>query len=188
MLAQTVGAFLFPIALANFLAEFRIVPCLKPHPAGIMWQSWAFIVIGGLCLYYLGKRILRPRIVGDSFQPTVRVGDVAVPNPFVREYGFAFATSHPVYVLADLPGVILFYFLQRAFSELANPAAGCGALPWQMMFAVAAAVPLLRLVAWYGLGRRIEGRLVGMWKPLLLIYAVLVPAGAITAYLMIFER
>lgn len=136
-----------------------------------------FAISLGLGLFALGwllYRIFWPKVVSISWAPTLKLGPVITTNPTIPEVEFPFASTHPSYIIADLvmlPVVYLLYLLSQS-------ATGCSYRPIisgdRFALGLALLIPALRLLGWYGLGRRPpEKSLVGAHKPVLLLCAIL---------------
>lgn len=179
MLATTFGA----------LAVARGARGCPPQGKHLDGSFYLGIVIGLLALAWLLFRMIRPVEVEDTYTPSLKLGPVAVPNPTIAPMRYKFCSTHPSYVLIDL----LLVFGAWMVLDGTPATTGCTLLyQWGISRAalpVALLFPLVRLACWYLLGLRLsEQAQVGAWKPVLLVFAVLLAPLALWGHLALKER
>ena len=124
---------------------------LSTTPPPLDWSDAAFGAIGLALLVWLMWGPLFPRVAGVSWTPVFHTGKldaIAVMPSASVDYGFV--TNHPSYVFIDLIMVGFWWFFRVVMRE------GDAERLYEanLWVAVAAIVPVWRLICWYLLRRR----------------------------------
>ncbi len=174
--------FMFPVVSKlyerlNPSVGFRSLPQDK--------ADYVFFAIGLLVFLWLLATIFRPAVHPTTFIPVFHAGGVYVPNPQMRA-DYLFSSTHPSYVLIDLLSCSLWWFARWAWSEGWQERVYQGTI----LLVMGMAVPILRLLAWYVLGLRPKGEDVqeevrNSWKPVALLYGLLLVIAVIAAAIII---
>lgn len=131
--------------------------------------DWVFGVVGPLLAIWLLYDIFQPRVKTESW---LRIGT------------FKFCSTHPSYVLYDVPviGFALFFFWIGRSSRSEMPV-------FFLMLGIAVLIPLLRLFAWYVLGLKInDAETYDAYQPALWVFMIfLVIFGGAAAAAAIFS-
>lgn len=152
---------------------------IRPGTFGMMSLrgagNWVWFLLGFALLAWMLREIFKPRVKGDVWRPT----NVGLPglNTF-GEARYSFCSTHPSYVFLDFVAVAV-----NAFFVWYAASGHYAAKHLYIMLAVSLIIPALRLLAWYGLGLRIEDQRESRraWKPVsYFIIPVLVVFGAVS--------
>lgn len=167
-------------ALADFVRAWALDRC-SAEPDRVDGSTWVALALGLFAAGWIAGRIFWPRIISGIFVPTFVVG-----GAFVRSRAGAAAygvpSNHPSYVIVD--GVIL--TLALLLFLIGREPYGC-TFAWEYWrgtcaLALAVAVPLARLIAWFPLGLKVKGAKPGdAWGPVLFFGAVALIPGSIGA-------
>lgn len=179
------------IVLAEFLATMFLFPVVSKlyerlH-SSVGYKSlpldkadYVFFLVGVLLYLWLLKEIFLPRVKHDSWF-SFKTGASSGGD-------YYFSSTHPSYVFVDVLAVGFWWFARWLWS-----------VGWQervyqgtILILLAAAIPVLRLLAWYVLRFRPrtelddEAKAVrSAWKPVALIYALSLAIGVVTAAVII---
>lgn len=170
-----------PGVLQVFMADFLMVMFLsrvviksyekvRPPASGrrilpLRVSDYVLFVIGLLIFAWLLKTIFRPSVGVKTFA-TESHGNV----------NFPFSSTHPSYVLIDALSSGFYWFLLMLWYEAWKERVYEGTI----LVALAMVIPLLRLLAWYVLRLRPQGRehlqeeVRDAWKPVVMLYCMFV--------------
>ena len=170
--------FLFPVV--SQLYE-RLNPSVGYRSLPLDTADYVFFAIGLLVFAWLLATIFRPAVHATTFIPVFHAGGAHIPNPQMRA-DYLFSSTHPSYVLIDLLSCSLWWFARWAWSEGWQERVYQGTI----LLVMGMSVPALRLVAWYGLrlrpkGEDVQDEVRNSWKPVALLYGVLLAIALITA-------
>jgi hypothetical protein len=185
------------IWIAEFLAVMLVFPVASKiyerfHPAAEFHSlpldpaDYVFFVIGVLLFVWLFATIFRPAVHATRFVPVFHGGGVAVSNEQMAA-DYLFSSTHPSYVFIDLLACGFWLFVRWLWSEGWQERAFQGTI----LVVMAAAIPAVRLFAWYGLRRRpaveekIREEVRTSWKPVAWLYGMLVAIALVTAAVII---
>lgn len=174
--------FLFPVV--SNLYE-RLNPSVGYRSLPLDTADYVFFAIGLLVFAWLLATIFRPAVHATTFIPVFHAGGASIPNPQMRA-DYLFSSTHPSYVLVDLLSCSLWWFARWAWSEGWQERVYQGTI----LLVMGMAIPALRLVAWYGLrprpkGEDVQDEVRNSWKPVALLYGVLLGIALITAAVII---
>ena len=175
--------FLFPVASKIYE---RLHPAVEYHSLPLDKADYVFFIIGLLVFAWLLATIFRPRVHATRFVPVFRAGGVVVWNEQMGA-DYLFSSTHPSYVLVDIFACAFWWFVRWLWSEGWQERAFQGTI----LIAIAALIPTLRLLAWYVLRLRppgdekIQKEVATSWKPVAVLYVVLVGISLVTAAFVI---
>jgi hypothetical protein len=173
--------FLFPVA-SKIYERLHPAVAYKSLPLGI--ADYVFFVIGLLLFAWLLATIFRPAVHATRFVPVFHSGDVYVANPQMAA-DYLFASTHPSYVFIDILSCGFWWFVRWLWSEGWEERTFQGTI----LVLIALAIPILRLLAWYGLRLRPKvdaetaEQLRTSWKPVAILYGLF---GAIAVVCAVF--
>jgi hypothetical protein len=178
---------LIQIFVAEWLAVMFLFPIVSKlyewtHP-NIGYNSlpldkvdFLFFVIALLLYFWLLREILRPKIKTDWW-----VGNSGA------DWGgdYSFASTHPSYVFIDVLACGFWLFVRWAWSEGWQERTYQGTI----LIAMAATIPAVRLIAWYGLRlrpRKAAAEVKNSWKPVALFYLLVLGIILVTTIPVLF--
>ena len=175
--------FLFPVASKIYE---RLHPAVQYRSLPLDKTDYVLFVIGLLVYVWVLVTIFRPRVHATRFVPVFRAGGVVVWNDAMGA-DYLFSSTHPSYVFIDIFACGFWWFVRSGWSEGWQERAFQGTI----LFVIAALIPALRLLAWYVLRLRppgdeqIQKEVATSWKPVAILYGVLVGLALVTAAFVI---
>ena len=153
--------FLFPVV--SKLYE-RMHPSVGYQSLPLDKADYVFFAIGLLLYLWLVREILRPRVKRDSW--------ISFKTASSSGGDYNFCSTHPSYVFIDLLAFGFWWFARWAWS------AGLQERVYQgtILVSLAAVIPALRLLAWYGLRLRPkadEDEVRSSWRPVAVLYGLM---------------
>jgi hypothetical protein len=125
------------------------------HPSG----NFLFATAVGLTITIWSVwGMVRPRAVGDSWQPMLKLGSWMVPNPFLRRIVYKYPSTRPYYALVELFFASCWSLLVVPYHSTFRSADGsydAQAFLGYAFAGVAVFFPAMRLFCWYVLRLRL---------------------------------
>ncbi|MSP63839.1 MAG: hypothetical protein EXR72_26535 [Myxococcales bacterium] len=187
---EFIAVFCLAAATGGYLRTHGVLGC---PPEGTLGASGVFFVLAGLAsAAWLLWRTAWPRELDLDFRPNLKLGPIIVSNPLIKTAFFKFSTTHPSYVFVDLLVLASVYPLYVA-GEHGPEITGCGSVSLYLIGRIAPGLgvffPAFRLFSWYVLRRQssLEAR-GGVWKPVLLLWAIVGPFVGLTAFLLVGDK
>jgi hypothetical protein len=166
------GASVIKIAFLECVATL----CLGPVIVGLIaWpgllgvhqenphQPGYFLFAAGLGLTiatWSVRGMVRPRVIGDSWQPMLKLGSWMVPNPFLRQIVYKYPSTRPYYALLELFFALCWSLLVVPYHNANGSLNADGSYDAQAFLGyafagVAVFFPAMRLFCWYVLRLRL---------------------------------
>lgn len=160
LVVELLAAFLLSSVFGGLLARRGIIGCAADPTYPFGWLQVLFLLLGLLALWWSLRGILFPRVlpVGIFSTIAVGIGGLRVTLP-TKQVGIdAFPSTHPSYAAAEA-SFFVFLLIPAIGIGADTRFVGCSlqfhyAFAW-LLAGFAVGFPLLRLVGWYLLRRRL---------------------------------
>ena len=187
-IAEFFGVLLLSVPVSKLYE--KIHPPTGYHSAPLDKWDYIFILLGALLILWALATIFRPAVHNTHYVPVFHAGGLAVFNEQMAA-DYLFSSTHPSYVLIDILVVAFYWFVRALWASYWSERKYEGTV----MLLLAAAIPTLRLLAWYVLRLRpqavgaVQREVDASWKPVVMVYGFfLVPLSLFGAGVWFYQE
>jgi len=158
LLAEWIAAITLAQVWGVFAQGMGRGPCPGDWSALGFYTLLGFVIGAGALAWWLW-RTLWPATLGEEFRGNVKLGPLAIQHGRFGTSQYRFLSTHPAYLVVDAVTLAAAWFL-KSFSDLDLASDGCvyvmDLARGEAIFVLALLFPVVRLLGWYVLRRRVD--------------------------------